>query len=574
MKNHSWSLAVAFAVTLLSALYAVPWQTLGFELPFQDKAYKLGLDLHGGVELDYRVDFDARTQRAGVSNDAVLEGLKGVVEKRVNSIGTAEPTIFTLSYGKEKHIIVQIPTQAADPRLTADQRTAKNREFIQKAKDTVGKVVRLEFKEEKTQVTDADRAERRAISDAFVNEIKASADPFATVARKYQDQFENVRFEDGTGTLAQLPAFVRLPEGTKPTSTNFVSNVFVAAQDSYSYKDGQLVTSQEPGFSVVHFTTDTGAHLSATGTVWNYEVLFVSAKPSTWTPAKAADGKVLDERYLVQATSGFNPQSFEYEVDLRFNDEGAKIFADITKRLVGRPLAIFVGGQLLTAPNIRQPITGGQAQITGSYTRDSSAKLANDINTGIVPAPIYLTSEQTIDPKLGIEAFHMLLVAGVIGFLAILVFLVIAYHISGFISALSLLAYLALTLALVKFSDVVLTLAAIAGLILSLGIAIDANILMLERTKDELRSGQPLLKALRLGLERSWSAIWDSNITALLTAVILWIFGVSLVKSFGIMLALGIITSLVTIRYIAYPITLALAGKFEKSIKAYINFRG
>ena len=575
MKNHSWSLITAFAITGLSVLYALPWQALGVELPFQDKAYKLGLDLHGGVELDYKVDFDARTQRAGVSHDDILEGLKGVVEKRVNSIGTAEPTIFTSTYGKEKHIIVQIPTQAIDPRLSADERSVKNREFIQKAKDTVGKVVRLEFKEEKTQVTDADRAQRRAIADAFATEVKDSLDAFATVATKFQDQHENVTFQQGTGTYAQLPGFVRLPEGKQPSTSPFLSSVFVAAQEAYSYVDGQIKTTQEPGFSVVQLTAASGAqNLSSTGTVWAYEALFVAAKPSSWTPAIAADGNTLDERYLVQATSGYNPQQFKYEVNLRFNDEGARIFADISKRLVGKPMAIFVGGQLLTAPIIQQPITGGQAQITGNYTRQSAEKLANDINTGIVPAPIYLTSEQTIDPKLGIEALQMLVWAGILGFLAILVFLVVIYRLSGLISALSLLAYLALTLAAVKAFGVVLTLAALAGLILSLGIAIDANILMLERAKDELRAKQPLAKALRLGLERSWSAIWDSNLTGFIVAVILFIFGVSLVKSFGIMLALGIMTSLIVIRYVAYPITLALAGKFETQTKAFINFRG
>ena len=571
MKNHAWSLAAAAAVTLISALYALPWQSLGFDLPFQDKAYKLGLDLHGGVELDYKVDFDARAQRAGTSEKDVLEGLKGVVEKRVNSIGTAEPTIFTSSYGKEKHIIVQIPTQTLDAGLTDAQRAAKNREFIEKAKETVGKVVRLEFKEEKTQVTDADRAERRAIAEALADEARASSEPFATVARKFRDGYENVFFEEGTGTLAQLPSWMVAP-GAKPAADGSVSAPFASSQDSFTYQDDQVVPVKEPGFSVVRLTAASGA--SASGATYAYEGVFVSAKPSKWTASKSADGKALDERYLVRATSGFNAGSYQYEVVLQFNDEGAKIFADISKRLVGKPMAIFVGGQLLTAPTIRQPITGGTAQITGNYTQQSSAQLANDINTGIVPAPIYLTSEQTIDPKLGIEAFHMLLVAGVIGFLAITFFLVVIYRVSGFVSALSLLAYLALTLALVKAAGVVLTLAAVAGLILSLGIAIDANILMLERAKDELRAGHPLAKALRLGLERSWSAIWDSNLTGLIVAVILWLFGVSLVKSFGIMLALGIVTSLVTIRYVAYPVTLALAGRFEKSTKAYLNFRG
>ena len=569
MQNSRWPLAAAAVLTVASLAYALPWQSLGVQLPYEDKAYKLGLELHGGVELDYRVDFGAAS--GAVADEAkVIEGLKGVVERRVNSIGTAEPTIMDSAYGRERHSIVQIPTQTFAAGTSDEARAAGNREFLKKAKDTIGKVVRLEFKEEKASVTDADRAERRAIAEAFRAEAAVSADPFATVAAKFRDQHENVAVLSGTGTAASLPDFARLPASEKPSGPEFLSKAFDGSQEAWDAEGNPVKIA---GYSVVRLSAASGSDLSQSGAKLSWQAVFVDARPSQWTAAKSAAGETLDERYLVNASAGLDTQTYRHVVNLRFNADGARIFAEITRRLVGRQLAIFVGGQLLTAPRVNSVIPNGQAVITGDYDQKSAAKLANDINTGIVPAPIYLTSEQAIDPKLGMSAMNTLLFAGCIGVVAIVVFLTAVYGVSGLVSGLSLVAYVALTLACVKALGVVLTLASIAGLILSVGIAIDANILMLERTKDDLREGYPLPKAVRLGLERSWSAIWDSNLTGLITAVILWVFGVSLVKSFGIMLALGIVTSLVAIRWVAYPVTQALSARFEKREKLFVGFR-
>lgn len=168
--------------------------------------------------------------------------------------------------------------------------------------------------------------------------------------------------------------------------------------------------------------------------------------------------------------------------------------------------------------------------ITGSYTIEEARRTAQDIKTGIVPAPIYLSSERTIDAKIGRDALHVIIVAGAIGLAAIIVFLVMIYRVSGLIAGVALFIYALILVAIVKSFGIVLTLASIAGMILSIGLAIDANILIFERMKEALREKHNLAEATILGFEKSWSAIWDSHVTSLTSAVILFIFGVNLIK--------------------------------------------
>lgn len=301
---------------------------------------------------------------------------------------------------------------------------------------------------------------------------------------------------------------------------------------------------------------------TGTGKTVDYEGIFISEKPSSWTPAKTADGKALDERYLTKASTTFN-QSYQPQIELLFNDEGAKIFGELTKRMVGKQLAIFVGGEMLTDPVVQTAITDGKAVITGNYTPESAKKLANDINTGIVPAPIYLTSERAIDAKIGGDSLDVIIKAGIIGLAAIVVFLVVVYHVSGLLAGLALVIYGLILLALVKAFGIVLTLASIAGIVLSIGLAIDANVLIFERTKEALREGADLQRAIITGFEKSWTAIWDSHITSLTSAVILYIFGVSLIKGFGLMLGLGIVLSLFTAMWISRILILFFGQSYE-----------
>ena len=322
--------------------------------------------------------------------------------------------------------------------------------------------------------------------------------------------------------------------------------------------------------------TGTGSETGATKkekyetSLYSYEALVILEKPSLWTPAKTADGKVLDEKYLTRAGVSFN-QGFTAQVDLIFNDEGKAIFAELTKRLIGKPIAIYVGGEQLTAPTVQTAITDGHAVITGNYTPESAKELANNINTGIVPAPIYLTSERAIDAKIGAFALEEIAIAGILGLIAIVVFLVVFYRISGLLAGVALVIYAVLLLALFKITGIVLTLAGIAGIILSIGLAIDANILIFERTREALREGMSLSKAILSGFGKSWTAIWDSHITSLSSAIVLYIFGVSLIKGFGLALGLGIVLSLFTAMWVSRILILFVAQKFEGNTKAFIG---
>lgn len=513
------------------------------------------------------------------------------MEKRVNSLGTAEPTIQTASYGGEEHIIVQIPTQNFDGEsLSEEEKKAKNDEYIAKAKETIGKVVRLEFKEQKTSVTDADKKERTDIATNLLREIQEAKYPFATIANKYKDQYENIEYRSGSGEASSMPVEFTF-SGMENVQTPYITPKVTETQKGEGYTlgtDNKLEkTEGEKGYSIVRIksvasvekerdvTTGSGASETTkkekyTAKIYDYEGVFVSQKPSEWMAAKTEDGKVLDEQYLSKASVSFS-QGFSPQVDLLFNADGGKIFAELTKRLMGQQIAIFVGGQLLTAPTVQTVIPDGRAVITGNYTAESAKKLATDINTGIVPAPIYLTSERTIDAKIGADSLRVIINAGLIGLLLIIGFLVLIYRVSGLMAGVALVIYGLLLLAIVKSFGIVLTLASIAGIILSIGLAIDANILIFERTKEELRNGVEVEKAIVVGFGKSWSAIWDSHITSFTSAVVLYIFGISLIKGFGLMLGLGILLSLFTAMWISRILILVVGNKMRKNTKAFIG---
>ncbi len=558
---------VIVALVIASGLYIVPWNQYGVDSAFLNKPYTLGLDLQWGVELDYKVDLDAvRSQSGKTTEQNVVEGIKSVIDKRVNSLGLAEPTIQTAKYGSDNHIIVQIPTQAhAD--LSDAARKAKNAEDIKKAKETIGKVVQLEFREEKKSVTDADRAERKSIAEKALADTKTT--PFATVGAKYRDNYENVGF--AVSATGALPKQISFSGADLVTTFPYITPVFVArGEESYAKNNsGEIVATSNPGFAIVELLNKNG---TGTGAAYNYSYIFVDQRPSMWQAARTADGKVLNDKYLVNAGVGFT-QVGQPQVELLFNEDGKKIFGELTKRLIGKQIAIFVGGQLLTAPTVQAVITDGKAVITGDYTIKWAQTLANDINTGIVPAPIYLTSERTIDAKIGSESLRQILMAGAIGLLVIIVFLVSIYRVSGLLAGLALITYTLILIALVKATGVVLTLASIAGVILSIGLAIDANILIFERMREALRDGKTMDQSITLGFEKSWTAIWDSHITSLTSAVILYIFGISLIKGFGFMLGLGIVLSLFTAMWVSRILIIAVGRQLGKNAATFIGFK-
>jgi protein-export membrane protein SecD/preprotein translocase SecF subunit len=321
-----------------------------------------------------------------------------------------------------------------------------------------------------------------------------------------------------------------------------------------------------------------------------YELVHFDATPDPWQTTG------LNGQQFVHADVEFN-QLYQPYISIQFNDEGAKLFEEITGRNVGKPLAIFVGGQLISQPTVNEKIAGGKAQINGRFTVEEANNLARDLNTGAIPAPIVLAGQYTIGATLGQDALSKSLFAGLLGFLLVALFMVLYYRLPGLLAVLALSVYCAILIFLLKVAlpigvalaisvavfviliglilksrdsgpekaislilssfilfflafllstSVVLTLAGIAGVILSIGMAVDANILIFERVKEELRDGRSLGAAIEVGFDRAWSSIRDSNFSSLITCGILFYFGSSIIQGFAFNLAAGILVSMFT----------------------------
>jgi len=256
---------------------------------------------------------------------------------------------------------------------------------------------------------------------------------------------------------------------------------------------------------------------------------------------------------IKKAQVTFDNQTGKPQVALIFTDEGAKLFAKITERNVGKPVAIFLDQFLLSAPIVQQKIEGGNAVITGNFTVDEAKKLAIAINSGALPLPIKLVEQKNIGPTLGASEVKKSVYAGFVGLFLVLLFMVLYYKKLGLIASLALLIYGALSLAIFRAIPVVLTLPGVAGFILSIGMAVDSNILIFERMKEELRKGKSFAIAFNLGFGRAIDAIKDANITTLTVAFILfnplnWEFlpQFGMVRGFALTLGIGVATSLFT----------------------------
>jgi len=302
----------------------------------------------------------------------------------------------------------------------------------------------------------------------------------------------------------------------------------------------------------------------------------------------------LNGQHFARADVDFTPTMQPY-VSIVFDDEGAKMFEELTRKNLHKPIAIFVGGELVSAPNVNEVISGGRAQITGQFTMDEANELARDLNTGAIPAPITLAGQYSIGATLGQDALSKSIYASLIGFILLAIFMILYYKLPGVLATIALGIYSVILLFLVKISlditwalgisvviftyliwrilknhesgaekaisailtgfilffatfilnsPIVLTLAGIAGIILSIGMAVDANILIFERIKEELKEGRTLNAAIEVGFKRAWSSIRDSNFSSLITCAILFYFGSSIIQGFAFNLAAGILVSM------------------------------
>ncbi len=272
----------------------------------------------------------------------------------------------------------------------------------------------------------------------------------------------------------------------------------------------------------------------------------------------------LTGRYLKKATLDFNQTTYEPNILIEFDKEGEGIFAQITKDNVGKRVAIYLDNAPVSIPVVKEEITSGQAQITGSFTPQEAKELVRNLNSGALPIPISLISQQSIGASLGEAALKRGLWAGIIGILAVAVFLIMWYRLPGLIAVFALCIYAILTLLLFKMIPVTLTAAGIAGFILSVGMAVDANILIFERMKEEARLGKTFQTAMEEGFRRAWPSIRDSNISSLITCAILYWMGTSLVRGFALTLGLGILVSMFSAIVVSRTFLLALGLKEGK----------
>jgi len=276
-------------------------------------------------------------------------------------------------------------------------------------------------------------------------------------------------------------------------------------------------------------------------------------------------GRYLESAALEFAGGNSGQLSNEPLVSVRFTQEGAELFAEITRNNVNRQLGIFLDGEMISAPNINEPIAGGTAVISGGFSAEEAKELAQNLNFGALPVPIELQSTQSIGASLGAEVLDKGVKAGLFGFGIVMLFMLLWYRLPGLVAGIALLSYVTIMLALFQFIPVTLTAAGLAGFVLSLGMAVDANVLVFERMKEEYKNGASSREAAIVGFSRAWSAIRDGNVTSILSAIVLFWLGTSMVKGFALVFGIGVIMSMLSALVITRTLLIALPDTKKSS---------
>lgn len=314
--------------------------------------------------------------------------------------------------------------------------------------------------------------------------------------------------------------------------------------------------------------TDVQAAVDAIGATPSLEFRLGGAEAVVGEDGKVAVEQVfkpteLTGRYLEKADLQFGSQSGaavanEPIVVLTFTAEGAALFEQITRDNIGNTLAIYLDGEPISTPVIREAIAGGTATVSGGFTPEEARDLVRNLNFGALPVPIELVGSGTVGPTLGAEAYEAGLIASALGFLLVALFMILWYRLPGFIASVALVIYMLITVAVIKFMPITLTTSGIAALILSIGMAVDANVLIFERMKEELRRGEGAHDAVRIGFARAWTAIRDGHFTMLISSAILFWIGTPLVQGFALVFGFGVIASLISAVFITRVFLLAI----------------
>ncbi len=476
----------------------------------------LGLDLQGGIHLEYKAD---TTNVDSAKITEALQGAQDVIERRINAFGVGEPLVQTAKSGNDYRIIVEIPGV----------------KDIEQAKNQIKETPLLEFKEEgmdpqTQQMFDSFNAQSNQRAAALLAQIKGGAN-FEELAKANS---EDPGSKDKGGDLDFVKKGAFVPEFDKIL---FESNL----KPGEVYPE--LVESQF-GWHIIKFIEARGEGDSLE--VHSEHILLskrtVEQYPQFKYKATGLTGKNLKSASVVFQSQGLG----EPQISIRFDEEGTKLFAELTKNNLSKTIAILLDGEILSAPTVQSEITNGEAVITGKFTLQEAKKLAQNLNTGALPLPLTLVSQQSIEASLGTESLNKSLIAGAIGLGAVIVFMLIFYRFLGLVASLALLIYTGLMITIFKMSGITLTLSGIAGFILSIGMAVDANVLIFERTKEEIRNGRTVVNSLDEGFKRAWTSIRDGNVSSLLTASVLYLMGTGFVKGFAVTLFIGVVVSIFT----------------------------
>lgn len=517
-------LALGLIAGLVSYPKAVKFAPALFNVLSKPKI-NLGLDLQGGMHLEYKAD---TSQIPDDKKDEALVAAQDVIERKVNIIGVGEPLVQVAKSGDENRIIVELP----------------GIKDMESAKKKIGEIPFLEFKEE---ASEEDLKQYDSLFESFNSESKKKAEDVL------QQALKGGNFEDLAKEHSQDP-------GSKEKGGNldFVKKGnFVPEFDKVLFDENlkpgdiypQLVETQF-GWHIIKFIESRGE--GDDREVRSQHILFAKQSaagiPDLQYKSTGLSGKNLKSATITSQSQGLVlPQ-----VALKFDDEGAKLFAELTKRNLGKRIAIYLDGEMVSAPTVQSEIINGEAVITGDYSVDEAKALARRLNEGALPVPLSLISQQSIEASLGQQSFQKSLYAGLVGLLAVVLFMIVYYRFLGIIASVALLIYAFLMVSIVKLSGVIspwpitLTLSGIAGLILTIGMAVDANILIFERIKEEIKKGRNIHSALGEGFRRAWTSIRDSNIASIITALILMVMATSFVKGFATMLIIGVLVSMFT----------------------------
>lgn len=515
-----------------------------------NKPYRLGLDLQGGSHLIYEANVTAVP--AGDRADA-LEGVRDVIERRVNAFGVSEPVVQTSRSGDAWRIIVELA----------------GIKDINQAIKMIGETPILEFKEQGAEAPKTLTDEQKKEMEKYNAEAKKKADSvlkqalnkgdFSALAKASSEDLGSKEKGGELGWFSEGSMVKPFEDTVKSLKDGFISGKLVSTQFGYHIikrigtreveKDGKKVTE----YNASHILIKTKA-----------EADYLAGKEQQWEITG------LSGKQLTKAMVQFDPNSGLPTVSLEFNDEGKKLFGEITERNVGKYVAIFLDGEPISVPVVNEPIRDGKAVISGNFTVASAKQLVQRLNAGALPVPVALVSQQTVGASLGMDSLNKSLYAGLIGFLAVAIFMIALYRLPGLLAVLALTLYTFISLSIFKMIPVTLSLAGIAGFILSVGMAVDANVLIFERTKEELRRGLSITQAINEGFGRAWLSIRDSNVSSLLTCLILMWFGTSVIKGFAVTLSLGILVSM----FSAITVTRVLLHFFGPYVKNQWWFLG